>query len=100
MTKKLETLTPNPYPLKEVLAFEKNGIRVCVKIDYQKRTISLVDSEGNPKKWLFSGRELGYMNGWLDILSAMQYAVQESSKRLDAIPSVLEMVLINDALKR
>ena len=64
-----------------------NGISIAVDIDLVKKQVSLVEKKGNGtfqnKKWLFAERELKYMDGWLAILSAMQYAIKEASKILE-----------------
>lgn len=67
--------------------YQSNGIRVVVDINLLKQTITLVEPIGNgsfrPKKWLFAERELRYMEGWLNILDAMKYAIVEASKLLE-----------------
>ena len=75
----------------EVLTFEYKGIKVDVKIDYIAKTVSLVDLNSHSvykcetinKNWVFVGRTLDYMNGWLNILDAMKYAVTEAKKLLE-----------------
>lgn len=62
------------------------GISVCVEVDYVRRTVSLVEKDGDDfkrKNWYFSDRELMYMNGWLTILEAMKYAITEAKKLLE-----------------
>jgi len=68
--------------------YTQAGISICMEIDLEKETISMVDRKSNgqykPKDWQFYGRELEYMGGWLKILTAMQAAVIEATKVLDA----------------
>jgi hypothetical protein len=49
-----------------------------VKVDYVEGTASLVDQFDHyiAKQYLFKNRTLDYMNGWLNILEAMQEAVK------------------------
>lgn len=64
--------------LQEIKTIEHKGISVAVKIDYVQGTATLVDTEKKyqGKQWLFKDRGLEYMNGWLNILEAMQEAVK------------------------
>lgn len=69
----------------EIRTIEHKGIKVTIKIDYDKGEASLVETSfgHGDKKWLFSNRGLGYMLGWLNILEAMQIAVKECKKELE-----------------
>lgn len=69
----------------EIRTIEHKGIKVSIKIDYDKGEASLVDPLDNykGKQWLFSQRGLEYMNGWLNIMEAMQVAVKECKKELE-----------------
>lgn len=70
----------------EIKTIEHNGIKVSVKIDYDKQTISLVERKNGgayqDKAWYFSGRGVEYMKGWSDILEAMNYAAQYGKEQL------------------
>lgn len=66
-------------------AYTKQGITIVVELDFIEKTVSLTDKNGDPKHWLFTGRTPEYMEGWLAILRAMEYAVAESKKVMDAI---------------
>lgn len=58
--------------------YVKNNISVFVHIDFEHGHISLVEKSNQGyqrKQWLFAERQLEYMNGWLNILDAMQYAI-------------------------
>lgn len=65
--------------------YSKQGINIVVELDFIKKTVSLVEKDGNPKKWIFAERTPEYMNGWLAILRAMEYAVAEAKKEMDAL---------------
>jgi hypothetical protein len=65
--------------------YTKQGISVAVEIDFVKKTVSLVEKDGQNKKWIFADRTVEYMNGWSAILRAMDYAVQEAKKELDKV---------------
>jgi len=71
----------------EIKTYTHKGIDVTVKLDYDFERISLVKRESNglysSKKYLFAERESEYMNGWLVILEAMQYAIKEAKKEMD-----------------
>lgn len=62
-----------------------NGIGVTVKIDFDNNQVSLVERVDNtfkPKQFIFHKRGLDYMNGWFNILDAMQAAVIEAQQML------------------
>lgn len=67
---------------------EHKGIGVTIKVDYDAGTCSLVEKNQyenwKAKEYRFSGRGLEYMNGWLNILQAMQEAVKEGKIMLEA----------------
>jgi hypothetical protein len=64
------------------------GISICMEIDFEKQTISMVDRKKHgtygPKDWQFYGRETKYMGGWLRIFTVMTAAVIEATKVLEA----------------
>jgi len=82
----------------EIKTYEYYDIRVMVRIDYEAKTISLIERMGavytpncngglneksfKPKPYVFVGRGLEYMNGWRNVLSAMEYAITEAEKEL------------------
>lgn len=86
MFKVLSTL--NLFSMKknlEIITYEYKGIKVTVKIDYDRGIISLVEraEQGyKPKKWVFADRGLEYLNSWKNILLAMEYAIQQSEQLL------------------
>lgn len=65
--------------------YSYKGINIAVELDFVKKTVSLVEKDGVNKKWIFADRTLEYMNGWLLILQAMEYAITEAKKEMDAI---------------
>ena len=72
--------------LKETVSFTKNGIEVFVRIDYINNQIDLVEkvphtaSDFKIKNWNFVNRGVEYIGGWLKILDAMKYAMEEAKK--------------------
>ena len=85
----------------EIKTYEFYNIRVMVEINYEKKTISLVEKD-NPspmrencrgyrevsfqtkiKPYVFINRGLEYMNGWRNVLHAMEYAIDEAQKELE-----------------
>lgn len=77
--------------LKETICFTHKGINVYVRIDYLNNKISLVekfqhDSQDNKyreKKWLFAGRGVEFIASWLEILEAMNLAMQDAKERYE-----------------
>lgn len=68
--------TKDLFVIKEI---EHNGVKVTIKVDYDKMTLSLVEKDSGSwrdKKWNFSGRKLNYMQGWQNILEAMSKAIE------------------------
>ena len=74
-----------------------DGTTLHVRIDFENNQIALVNKNGmeqgnkygkstnfEPTKFLFAGRELKYMNGWLNIMAAMQYVVRDARDELQA----------------
>ncbi len=71
----------------EIKTIEHKDIKVTVKIDFDKGEVSLVESfmgDFEPKKWVFATRGLEYMNGWIDIIDSMKFAVQYAKKELES----------------
>lgn len=70
----------------ELLSIKKyefsDGTVIRVKVDYEKNKVSLVDQNGANTKFLFAERGVEYMNGWINILGAMQYAIRASRDEL------------------
>lgn len=69
----------------EVNSYEFEGIKVTVKIDRIAGKVSvgeIFNSSGEyqfrNKSFLFAGRELGYMQSWQTILSAVKYAIGQA----------------------
>lgn len=58
-----------------------------MEIDYETYKVSLVERtpQGDyiAKKWLFSQRTTEYLDSWINILEAMQYAIREAKLLLE-----------------
>ena len=76
----------------EVKTYEFYNIRVMVEINYDLKQISLVEKTSNCnyndfstklKAYVFVRRGLEYMNGWRNVLSAINYAIDEAQKELE-----------------
>lgn len=70
----------------EIRTIEHKGIKVTYRINYDDGTAELVeriDGRWNVKQWVFKPRGLEYMNGWQDILEAMQEAVKQCKIALE-----------------
>lgn len=67
------------------------GVKFTVEINRLEKTVSFVelirdgrsDHSFKPKEWVFAGRELQYMNGWLLILKAMYEVVEQLKVELE-----------------
>lgn len=80
----------------------QDGTRLLIQLDRRAKKASFVDHTRNgakeeyvPMKFLFAGRELGYMNGWLNILSAMKYVIEDIKKEMEAWDSAELDELVN-----
>lgn len=69
----------------------EDGTRLLIQLDRRAKKASFVDHTRNgakeeyvPMNFKFAGRELGYMNGWLNILSAMKYVIEDIKKEMEA----------------
>ena len=65
----------------EIKSYRYNDISIKVKIDFEDGTISLIEKDA-PKQWVFAKRELEYMEGWRQILAAMENAINHAEKEL------------------
>lgn len=83
----------------EIVTFEEQAVKVSVKIDYDKREISLVDQNFTDKKWIFAGRGLQYMQGWKDILKSMEYSIDKATALLQAENDRKNDEIINNITK-
>jgi len=70
--------------IEETVEFNFNDIKVFVKIDYLNNRIDIVEpvnvfeSSFTLKKYVFAGRGVEYMNGWLNILEAIKLSIKEA----------------------
>lgn len=88
----------------EITAYTHLGVRVLVEIDYDKGTISLLEQPQRNafKKWIFAGRSVEYMNGWRNILTAMEYAIGIAEKKLQRHNDTVEKekIALHRAMER
>ena len=68
--------------LQETITFNHKGIEIYLNLDYEKETVSFIEKNGQPKKWLFTDRGEEYLGGWYLILEAMQEATKYADTRL------------------
>lgn len=70
-------------------SYNYGGVNVVVKIDFLEHTAGIVEKNRGgdfvPKKWQFTDRPVEYMNGWRLIFMAMDYAIIEAKKELEAV---------------
>lgn len=72
----------------EIKTIEHKGIKITIKIDYDKGEASIVEwiensSKYDPKQWIFKSRGLEYMKGWETIAEAITVAIKECKKELE-----------------
>lgn len=69
--------------LETLREYEQNGIKILVRIK-RGGNISIVERDEDgmvlPKRFLFNERSLEYMNGWRNILSAMDHAIDQAAQ--------------------
>ena len=70
-----------------IKTIEHKGIKVTYEIDFDGKTVSLIERDGNnwkPKRWTFNDRKPEYLSSWMIIMEAMQEAVRQAKLELDA----------------
>lgn len=75
--------------LLEFKEYKFEGVTLSVKLDRRAKKLSFVEwnaelSDYVTKNWQFVGRELSYMNGWLNILEAMKYVINDCKKVMES----------------
>ena len=90
-------MSAQPTKHLEIETYTLHGVSVNVEINYDRRTISLLETREDPqanmhknpspryapKQWVFAHRTLEYVQGWQNILDAMKYAIGEAEKKLE-----------------
>ena len=66
----------------ELIQFTHRGVKINIKLDYERKTVSFIDNEGKPNLWCFVDRTRQYMGGWHIIMEALQEATKFADKRL------------------
>lgn len=70
-----------------IKTIEHKGVTVTYAIDFDHKTVSLVERDGNDwqnKRWVFPERTPEYLDSWIIIMEAMQEAVRQAKSELDA----------------
>ena len=67
----------------------KDGTKLTIELDRRTKNMSFVEFDKRTNLYIasefkFAGRELSYMNGWKNILSAMQYVIDDAKKTMEA----------------
>lgn len=87
----------------EVKSIEYGDVKVYIRLDYDSGTVDLVepvwskDQEYKKKEWVFVGRGLEYMNGWLNIMEAMKKARVTQQSFLSRLKSTMKPRARNSA---
>ncbi len=64
----------------------EDGTKLLIQLDRKAKKASFVKWNGHEyveEKFIFSGRELGYMSGWKNILSAMRYVIDDIKEEME-----------------
>lgn len=75
---------------------EHNGIKILLRVDRKRKTISLVEAINNQytpytnKQWVFGDRTVDYAKSWLTILDAIKQAVDHGIEELEALDDELD----------
>lgn len=95
--------------VKEIIKYIYGDVEVYIMIDYINNKFSLVEKPlaytetTGVKKYVFAERGIEYMNGWLNVLEGVQYAIRSAKERyeiymkeqekekLDSAASILEV---------
>lgn len=94
--------------LLEVREYKFEGVTLWVRLDRRAKTLSFVEwnkdfDDYKEKDWIFANRGLEYMNGWLNILEAMKYVINDCKKVMESwddeeTEDLIKLLsLINDA---
>lgn len=91
----------------------QDGTTLLVELDRRTQKASFVQWDDQKQKYVptnfkFAGRKIQYMNGWHNILSAMQYVTVEAKKQMQAwkdesaeeFLDVLMMLAKNDDIEK
>lgn len=72
----------------EIKTYEYYDIKITVEIDYDENEISILDRNHHgacsSKHFVFAGRGLEYMNGWRNVLSGIEYAIDKAEEELSS----------------
>lgn len=69
--------------LAERIAYDHKGVTIYMDLDYEKGEVSMVEKNGQPKKYNFSHRTRNYLGGWWLILEALKEATIFADKKLE-----------------
>lgn len=72
----------NELKLNETVAFNHDGVKIRIKLDYENRIVDFLDNDGEVKRWKFCGRGRDYLGGWMKIMEAMKAATVYADARL------------------
>lgn len=83
MAKKIDE-SRREYPRLVEKVYAYGDRMVGVRIDYRKEQISLIDGNSEPERYVFAERGVEDMDGWLDILKAVEYAITKARGELQS----------------
>lgn len=71
-------------PVIEHYNLNVDGVVFHIKLDYKRKTVSFLDSQGNKNKFQFTDRTREYLGGWVKIFRALEKATIWADEKLDA----------------
>ena len=77
----------------ELVELNYGGVRLNLKLDYDKGEISFLDNSGNKQKFDFTNRGTEYLGGWVKIFKALEQATIYGNDKL------IEQRRIRDKIK-
>lgn len=96
MTKSVDLIVYRAYPYK--------GVNIIVRLDFLHEKISIVERNQGAidgfanKEFIFADREAKFMNGWRLILQAMDNAIVEAKKEMEAAKERDFQKMLNQAV--
>lgn len=81
---KLQEAKNAPKKISEVKEYIYKNITVTLSINYAKNEVSVLENNSDKARhFIFQNRGVEYMQGWINVLEAVNYAVKEAKKDLE-----------------
>lgn len=71
----------------ETILFNADGVKLCVRIDYDEGTVSFIGGTNNKynkdyQKFIFADRTIDYLGGWVKVFEALKEITLIADARL------------------